>query len=473
MSLGYRVLGYVLLVCAGLALVTTSMQVAVLNAHQKSDQLARAAQNDRDVLERLNMAAAGGQASEINAVLAEALTRPDVDHISVTGPDRADYVHGTQDPSGLNVRHYEVGAAPGAMLTIGRSLAPIHQHLARQALPILLTELAQGLLVGLIVLLVFERLAASRLRRLTHQVLNTSWRSGDDLTALERSEAVLPDEINNIITAFETMRCDARDAFARLEREQRRGDRLNCALQIAQKEQASLTRALSHDLMTPVNTMRALVTEFRTAAPAPAPTPCPAPASGQTADDTLGLLQDMDVTAARMTKQIQDVMRYSELLAAPPCPQNTALEDVLQAVRQTLLARYNVLPGQIMWGPLGEVFGDPRDLTLLFEALVTNAITYAHPDRALQIRVQRAEPDDPEHVKIVISDTGRGIPDQHIDAVLDLFSRLHTYADIPGTGLGLALCRRVMHRHHGTIRLSSDRAQGTQVTLVFPKGGHE
>jgi signal transduction histidine kinase len=178
----------------------------------------------------------------------------------------------------------------------------------------------------------------------------------------------------------------------------------------------------------------------------------------------------MEKTAARMMRQVQNIMRYSELLATSPRLESLALEEVLRSVRQALVEHHGVKTDQITWGPLGQVRGDPRDLTLLFEAILSNAFTYAHPDRNANVRVQRVDGDTPDQVKIIISDNGRGIPAQHIEAVLDLFSRLHTYADIPGTGLGLALCRRVMERHNGTIQLSSDLGRGTNVTLCFPKG---
>ena len=149
------------------------------------------------------------------------------------------------------------------------------------------------------------------------------------------------------------------------------------------------------------------------------------------------------------------------------------MKKELRNVKQALSQRFSFDADQITWGSLGDVQGDPHDLFLLFEALLANALTYAHPDRRAVIRIRRVDHDARDDIRIVVSDNGRGIPVQHVGAVLELFSRLHTYADVPGTGLGLSLCRRVMERHNGTIRLSSEEGRSTQVTLCFPKGGDE
>jgi signal transduction histidine kinase len=270
---------------------------------------------------------------------------------------------------------------------------------------------------------------------------------------------VLPDEIDRIIQALEVMWTDARHAFEQLEDEKRRADRLYLSLRDSTNEQAALSTALSHDLISPVNTLHVLLGELQGLRATPAE---------QALRDEL--MDDLCQTADRIRHQIQSVVLYSEILSNPVKKTAVDLELVLQGVRREMNTTFDLFPDQITFGALGQVLGDPEELRLLFRALISNALTYASPGRHSEIHIAASEAQSGPYLQIELTDNGRGIADEHQQSIFGLFSRLHTYADIPGTGMGLALCRRLMERHGGDISLRSAEGNGTTILLSFQKG---
>jgi signal transduction histidine kinase len=74
-------------------------------------------------------------------------------------------------------------------------------------------------------------------------------------------------------------------------------------------------------------------------------------------------------------------------------------------------------------------------------------------------------------LKIGISDKGIGIPEQHHEKIFEVFRRLHTLEEYPGTGIGLAICKRIVARHNGRIWLKSEIGKGTTFYFTIPRIG--
>jgi signal transduction histidine kinase len=111
--------------------------------------------------------------------------------------------------------------------------------------------------------------------------------------------------------------------------------------------------------------------------------------------------------------------------------------------------------------------GDPERLRQVADALLGNAVKFSHPDSTVTVAVS----DDGEAAELAVTDTGVGIPAAE---QVRLFRRLYRggnarHTGIPGAGLGLALSRVVVERHHGTITLASDESSGTTVTVRLPR----
>jgi signal transduction histidine kinase len=116
-------------------------------------------------------------------------------------------------------------------------------------------------------------------------------------------------------------------------------------------------------------------------------------------------------------------------------------------------------------GPLPGVWGHFPSLQQVIESLVGNAIKYRRPDTPLSIRIG-AEPRSQEEWLISIEDNGTGIAPQHHASIFLPFKRLHG-REIPGTGMGLALCRRIVGAHGGRIWVESSPGQGAKFRFTL------
>ncbi|MFJ6084667.1 ATP-binding protein [Streptomyces sp. NPDC092369] len=118
---------------------------------------------------------------------------------------------------------------------------------------------------------------------------------------------------------------------------------------------------------------------------------------------------------------------------------------------------------------LPEIVGDPTLLTMLWQNLVGNALKFRHPDRPPHVTITCAvDPDRPDTWLVYVTDNGIGIPAEFADKVFVIFQRLHSRDAYGGTGIGLALCKKIVEYHGGTIWLDSGRTEGTRFCFTLP-----
>jgi signal transduction histidine kinase len=104
------------------------------------------------------------------------------------------------------------------------------------------------------------------------------------------------------------------------------------------------------------------------------------------------------------------------------------------------------------------VLGDRVQLVQLMQNLVGNAIAY-RCKRPPQVTIEALRRDD--HWELAVSDNGIGIAPEHYKRVFEIFKRLHGRSEIPGTGIGLAICRKIVERHGGRIWVESEIGRGS------------
>ena len=118
-------------------------------------------------------------------------------------------------------------------------------------------------------------------------------------------------------------------------------------------------------------------------------------------------------------------------------------------------------------GELPSVIGDFSRLGQVFQNLLSNAIKYRNPgEEPLEVRI-RAEKSDAVSWKVMVADTGPGIEAQYQEKIFAPFKRLHG-PEIPGSGIGLALCRRVIEAHGGRIWVESEPGRGATIAMTLP-----
>jgi len=116
---------------------------------------------------------------------------------------------------------------------------------------------------------------------------------------------------------------------------------------------------------------------------------------------------------------------------------------------------------------LPSIEGDEPMIQRLFENILSNALKYSRDDVSPLLKVQCKE--EPNTVVITFSDNGIGFEDEFSSRIFGIFQRLHTREKYEGTGIGLAICRKIVDMHNGHITAESRPGQGTTFTIKLPK----
>lgn len=112
------------------------------------------------------------------------------------------------------------------------------------------------------------------------------------------------------------------------------------------------------------------------------------------------------------------------------------------------------------------VMGDPVQITRLFQNLIGNALKYRSEERQPVVRASCRSVDS--MIEVEIADNGIGIEPQYFDRIFGIFQRLHTREKYEGTGIGLAVCKKIVERHHGRIWVESKPSEGSTFIFTLP-----
>jgi len=166
--------------------------------------------------------------------------------------------------------------------------------------------------------------------------------------------------------------------------------------------------------------------------------------------------------ATRMQHLIQDLLSYSHVTMQGRELQATDSRDACEQAVANLRASIVESGAEVVHGWLPIVRADSMQLTQLFQNLIGNAIKYRN-QRMPEIHVAAVPVDG--HWVFSVRDNGIGIEGQYYERIFQMFQRLHTRKEYPGTGIGLAICRKIVERHGGKIWVESDYGAGA--TFLF------
>src|SRR5690348_2812967 len=170
------------------------------------------------------------------------------------------------------------------------------------------------------------------------------------------------------------------------------------------------------------------------------------------------MVDTISAAVERMRALIDDLLTYSQLGRAAPSDEPIELDAVLSGVRRELTSQISASGSRVTADRLPVVSGDHGLLTQLFGNLLSNAVKFRVPGQPAQVHVSAAR--DGATWRIAVRDDGIGIKPDYHDRVFAMFRRLHTQDEYGGTGIGLAIVRRVAELHGGTVELVSDEGAG-------------
>ncbi len=168
-------------------------------------------------------------------------------------------------------------------------------------------------------------------------------------------------------------------------------------------------------------------------------------------DEGRHFLTTVTSNADRAQALVEELLAFSRLSNGGEDHALFPLRDALDEATARLELLLSESRAELVVGDLPEVRGESTQIALVFQNLLTNAVRYAGdgPPR-IEVRARRHG----ARWQIEVLDEGIGVPAEKHEAIFEPFKRLHAHGDIAGTGLGLAMCRRVVERHGGTIRVA-------------------
>lgn len=175
--------------------------------------------------------------------------------------------------------------------------------------------------------------------------------------------------------------------------------------------------------------------------------------------------------ANRMQRLINDLLSYSRIHTRGKPFEAVDCEEILGEARANLQLAIEKSGALVTNEPLPVVMGEASQLMRLLQNLIDNAIKFAG-DEAPRIHIA-AEQKETEWL-FSVRDNGIGVDPQYHERIFVIFQRLHGREEYPGTGIGLAICRRIVERHGGRIWVESELGKGSTFYFTVPStGGHE
>ncbi|MFK8082309.1 MAG: ATP-binding protein [Granulosicoccus sp.] len=223
-------------------------------------------------------------------------------------------------------------------------------------------------------------------------------------------------------------------------------------------EQREFTYAISHDLKSPANTLQMILDELTIE-------------GDRLSDDARMLVKEGLGTVESMKQQVEDVLDYSRTVEAADTTEIVSTGELLEEILHEMKSDIESSQACVTCTELPDIKGHRMQLKALFQNLISNALKYRTTERSPVVSVAATLDESSGTQSVMVKDNGIGIAEKNQVSIFGLFNRLHLKDQYAGTGIGLALCHRVMENHDGTINVTSDGQNGSIFTVQFP-GNH-
>jgi PAS domain S-box-containing protein len=231
----------------------------------------------------------------------------------------------------------------------------------------------------------------------------------------------------------------------------------------------------SHDLQEPLRKILAFGNRLK------------ASCSDALSEQGLDYLQRMENAAGRMQTLIEDLLELSRVTTRAQPFVAVNLREITYEVLSDLEVRIQQSHGVIQQGELPTLDADPFQMRQLLQNLIGNALKFSRPGIPPFVKVYCQFENSPEqptakvfgngdYCQLVVEDNGIGFDEKYLDRIFQVFQRLHSRSQYEGTGIGLAICRKIAERHNGSITAKSSPGSGAKFIVTLPmkqrKGEH-
>jgi light-regulated signal transduction histidine kinase (bacteriophytochrome) len=247
------------------------------------------------------------------------------------------------------------------------------------------------------------------------------------------------------------------DVGQRLEREIAECERVQGALDASIGEFQDFVHVASHDLREPLRKITSFGLLLKESL------------EGKLEGEDRENLEFMVDGARRMTRMLEDLLTYSRLNARVIKPETVDLNQLVEQLKGIELAELLEETGAIIEVPqsLPKVQADPVLVKTLVQNLVVNGIQYCGKDVLPQISMRVGRLAD-DKVTIGVQDNGIGIDEKYHEHIVKIFTRLQAREEGAGTGIGLAICKKILDKHGGRLEVDSHVATGSTFWLTLP-----
>ncbi|HTV40363.1 MAG TPA: PAS domain-containing protein [Candidatus Sulfotelmatobacter sp.] len=195
--------------------------------------------------------------------------------------------------------------------------------------------------------------------------------------------------------------------------------------------------------------------------------------------ETLDYLQRMRKAASRMQTLINDLLAFSRVTTKAQPFSKVNLAQTAREVIEDLEARIEMTKGRVEQGELPTIDAEPLQMRQLLQNLLGNALKFRRPDVPPVVKIEarvfsgdlpQAPPDTANQnwCELTVSDNGIGFDEKYLDRIFNVFQRLHTRNEYEGTGMGLAIARKIVVLHGGIITARSTPGQGAAFIATLP-----
>lgn len=238
-------------------------------------------------------------------------------------------------------------------------------------------------------------------------------------------------------------------------------------LALSNKELQDFASVAAHDLQEPLRKIQSFADRLRLK-------------SSTTLDaETVDYLERIQKSSYRMQTLINDLLDYSRVSTKVQPFASVDLNQILIQVISDLEIRLEKTQGKIECGDLPRVDADPVQMTQLFLNLINNALKFHKPGVLPVVKISSrliSTQNGSEVCEITVTDNGIGFDEKYSDRIFTIFQRLHGRQEYEGTGIGLAICRKIVERHEGMIIAKSTPGDGATFITTLPlhqKAGHQ